>query len=200
LCGANCLKPFSPPDRWHDADGDGTFNPDPDTNPDEYYDPQVTGYAAPGDIGTRVRIKGGTGDSSGFLQSHYYPVSFPPVNKGNPLSGSNEYRAWISDCVDYTMVIEEGDILQTEPGFMEGPTRHGIRELISRDPMARWDEASGTVVNSAYGRSPRIVLLALFDPSVGALRSGNGRNHLTVSKVAAMFVERLARHRIRALS
>jgi hypothetical protein len=189
LCGANCLKPFSPPDRWHDADGDGTFNPDPDTNPDEYYDPDLTGYAAPGDVGARVTIKGGSGDNSSFLNSHYYPVRFPPVNKGNPISGADEYRAWLGDCVDYSMIVEVGDILETQPGFMNGPTRHGVRELISLDPMARWDVASGTVVNSAYGRSPRVVLMALFDPSIGPILSGNGRNHLTVSKVTAMFIE-----------
>jgi Flp pilus assembly protein TadG len=188
LCGANCLKPFTPPDRWYDANGDGIYNPDPETNPDEFYDPAITGYNAATDNGTLITIKGGDGDDNGFLNSHYFPVRYPPVNKGNPVSGANAYREWISDCFDETLVIEPGDVLETQPGFMNGPTRQGITNLINEDPDAFWDAGSGSVVSS-WGRSPRVVLLPIFDPAIGPQLSGNGRNHLVVVKVAALFVE-----------
>ncbi len=73
ICGASCLKPWCPPDRWYDADGDGEFDPYEEddgkgkgkgkgkggggaSEPD-FYDPVLTGYKAPDDVGVQIQIK-----------------------------------------------------------------------------------------------------------------------------------------------
>jgi len=43
---------------------------------------------------------------------------------------------------------------------------HGMEDLISLDPGARWDSATKTIVNSAFAESPRIGLVPFFDPTL----------------------------------
>ncbi len=191
ICGAGCIKPWSPPDRWFDADGDGTYNPDSLTNPGEYYDPVTTGYNAPADVGFQITLHLANGNNDGFGQSWYYSVNYPPINKGNPMTGGNVYRDWITGCVDPTIMVEPGDTLRIEPGMMVGPTRQGVAELIALDPNAQWDAASGTVINSAYPTSPRIIKACLFDPNVGVVHPTGGPGHVVVIKILALFIEQL---------
>ncbi|MFH1277906.1 MAG: pilus assembly protein TadG-related protein [Candidatus Eisenbacteria bacterium] len=189
-CGSNCLRPWVPPDRWFDADGDGTFNPDSVSNPDEYYDPVATGYVAPADLGAQVVLKLANGNQDGFGTDWYYAVDFPPVNKGNPETGANVYRDWIMGCRDDDIIVEPGDLLKCEPGNMVGPTRQGLAVLMAQDPGASWDAAGGEVVGSAFPTSPRIIKACLFDPSVGRIDNPYGGGKvIQVIKVIAFFVE-----------
>jgi len=186
ISGARCLRPWCPPDRWFDADGDGSFNPGP-SNPDEFYDPDLTGYNAPADIGTPIvfKLNKASGD---FGSEWYYAVNFPPTNKGTPVTGADQYRTWISQCADDDFTIAPGDSLQIEPGNMTGPTSQGVAALIALDPGATWDSETNDVVNSAYPVSPRITKAALFDPVSGKFKTG-GRDQVKVIKIIAFFVE-----------
>jgi hypothetical protein len=59
---------------------------------------------------------------------------------------------------------------------MEGPTIHGIEELIARDPNATWNETTKRVENSAYPKqSPRVFPIPLYDPEVYDSGKRNGR-------------------------
>ena len=180
VCTTQCLKPWSVPDRWDDANANQLFDPG------ETYDPDVTGYRAPGDIGLSIVLKVGNPQQS-IAPGVFYPVRYPPIGYPgeNPLSGADWYRTWISECEPY--LVGPGDELRTETGNMVGPTRQGVDDLIAKDPGARWSAADNTVVNSAYGLSPRIILVPFFDPTRPPT-SGNSSVH--VMRVGAFFIER----------
>jgi hypothetical protein len=180
VCAAPCLRPWAIPDRWQDANANGVYDDG------ELYDPDITGYKAPADIGTSIVLKSGNPQQA-IEPGIFYPVNYPPLNRypdQDPLTGGDWYRQWIYDCSPYT--IELGDQLQLEPGNMVGPTMQGIEDLIAQDPGAQWDSAEQKIVNSAYGRSPRIGLVPLFDPR---LPPTSGRNYVTISKIGAFFIE-----------
>jgi hypothetical protein len=63
-----------------------------------------------------------------------------------------------------------------------------MRDLIAQDPDAEWDDATQRVINSNFAVSPRIVLVALFDPR---LPLAADRNVVQVIRVAAFFMERM---------
>ena len=83
-------------------------------------------------------------------------------------------------------MISVGDWLQIEPGNMRGPTKQGVNDLIAQDPGAFWSNATQTVEGSAYGTSPRVIKIALFDPLA---TPASGRNHVVISKLGAFFLE-----------
>ncbi|MBI3873216.1 MAG: hypothetical protein HY304_09095 [candidate division Zixibacteria bacterium] len=182
VCGGKCLEPWAPPDRWADANGNGKYDAG------EYYDPVATGYTD-ADLGTEITFILGNGDSAGFGEFDYYSVDFPPVNKGNPISGAKRYEDWMClPCLDNSFVVEPGDYLRVEPGKQKGPNAKGLKCIMDSDPGAQWDAASGTVINSAYPKSPRIVKCALFDPSIG-LQSYGGGKEVTIRKIMVVFIE-----------
>jgi Flp pilus assembly protein TadG len=178
----DCLRPWAPPDRWDDADGDGAYDAG------EFYDPEITGYKVPADVGAQVVLKLGNGNNDAFGTDWYYAVNFPPINKGNPVSGASQYRSWIQGCVDRTILVEIGDTLRCEPGNMVGPTKAGFDYVISLDPGAHWDSATNQVVGSAFPVSPRIIKAALFNPAVGRISVGGGKC-VVVVKLFAFFLE-----------
>jgi Flp pilus assembly protein TadG len=183
ISGTSCLRPFCPPDRWDDADGDSAWDPG------EFYDPYITGYMAPRDVGVQVRLK--LRNSNKWpLEEWYYAVDFPPLNDGDPITGADQYREWIIGCADPTIEVNLGDKLQLEPGNMKGPTNQGLDALIALDPNAQWDPATNTVINSAYALSPRIIKAAAFDPTVGVEDDEAGRKYVTVTKLMALFIDR----------
>jgi Flp pilus assembly protein TadG len=182
VCGGRCLKPWSIPDRWDDANNNGAYDEG------EYYDPIATGYQVPVDVGADIVLKVGNPQEA-IEPGVFFPVNFPPLNYESgedPLEGANWYETWIAECTPY--LVNVGDQLQIEPGNMVGPTRHGMEELIAQDPGAYWDPASKTVKGSAYGLSPRIGLIPFFDPT---LPPGTGRHSgvVTVVKLGAFFIE-----------
>jgi len=177
-CGARCIKPWAIPDRWeeHSVPPNTTFDP----ADGDFYDPLATGYKAPGDVGLRVTLKQGQPNGTG-VPGQYYPVDLPPINKGTPLTGADNYRDWIATCCPF--LITPGDTLQLEPGMKQGPTIQGVRDLIALDQNAYWD---GTKVVSDQGQSPRIVLVPFYDPNYAP---ESGRNNVIVSKIGAFFIE-----------
>lgn len=211
ICGTNCLRPFCPPDRWADADSDGVYDPEepytdsdgdgehdpgePFTdvngdsvwNPAEFYDPEITGYRAPDDIGTQVMLKL-LNSNKDFQAGWYYAVRFPPINSGEPWNpGAADYQMWIVGDTCEPYIISIGDSLAFEPGGMIGPTDHGLEDLIAKDPLAEWDAGTGTVINSAFPSSPRIVKVAAFSPIAGV---GVGPpRHVVVAKIMVLFVD-----------
>jgi len=180
VCNSNCLRPWAIPDRWDDANDNGLYDEG------EIYDPEGTGYVAPIDVGTTVVLKTGN-PAKAISPGIFYPINFPPLDNEegmNPLTGGDWYREWISGCEPYLVGI--GDRLQLEPGNMVGPTTQGMEDLIAQDPSASWDDVNKTIVNSAFGMSPRIGLVPFFDPT---LPPASGRNWVTVTKLGAFFIE-----------
>jgi hypothetical protein len=188
VCGANCPKPWAPPDRWYDANKNNKYDPNNTTNKSEYYDPELTGYRLPDDFGVKITIKIRSASQS-MLPSYYYAVDYPPIGKGSPAEGANRYRDWIGGCPDPSFVVEPGDMLQIEPGSMSGPTKQGLDVLFALDPKARWDAVNKKVVDSAYLRSPRIITIPLMDPSIGVAAAGPGRKKVVVAKLLSFFIE-----------
>jgi hypothetical protein len=179
VCGARCVRPWAIPDRWDDANDNGEYDEG------EYYHPEGTGYVADLDVGAQITLKVGNPQQA-IEPGIFYPINFPPLDSdmGNPLTGGDWYREWISECAPF--LVQIGDRLQLEPGNMVGPTRQGMDALIAQDPSAYWDSTFETVSGSAYALSPRIGLVPLFDPT---LPPESGRNWVTVTKIGAFFIE-----------
>jgi len=187
-CGGECFKPWSIADRWHEKNGNGTFDPGVDLYiPDGQIGPSgepPSGYSYPADNGLQVTLKVGSPSatiSSGF----FYAVDFPPLNRGTPVTGGNTYNDNIATCGPGSFVAID-DQLQVEPGNMVGPTKKGAEDLIALDLNAVWDSTCNCV-NSPLGiSSPRMIRIGFFDPRVPVV---SGRNYVTVIKVGGFFIE-----------
>jgi hypothetical protein len=181
VTGTDCLKPWCFPDQWDDADNDSSYDAG------EFYDPAITGYKVPDDIGRQVVLKLINSQSSPKL-GWFYAVDFGPINGDDPtITGGDAYREWIGECEPY--MVTAGDMLQIEPGNMVGPTGQGIADLIALDPYAEWEPTTGTIINSDYPTSPRVIKVAVFDPTVGVQSDVNGRDYVIVVKLLAAFLE-----------
>jgi hypothetical protein len=117
------------------------------------------------------------------------------------------YNFAITSCVGGGAGI--GDTIPIETGNMTGATGHGVYQhvgqdplaLVERDPNARWDPNTRTIVNSCagtgtpcadgivHGDSPRIVPVPLFDVDsyLAANPSGSG-GAVTVTNIFGFFV------------
>ena len=180
VCESQCVKPWAVPDRWGDTNGNNRVDAG------EPYDPITTGYQAPGDIGSTIVLKVGNPQSA-IAPGQFFPIDLPPLNCGcgvNPQSGGADYRWNISNCNPY--FVGEGDQLQVEPGNMVGPTKQGVQELVDQDPGAYWNSSTRGIEGSAFGRSPRIILVPFFDPLTPPT---SGRNYVTITKIGAFFIE-----------
>ena len=215
VCATYNLRPWCPPDRWDDRDNDGVYDVtewddkdkdgvcdkgewddvDKDKKIDsaEFYDPWITGYRYPKDIGTQIVLKAGKNKVKNWpLESWYYAVDYPPINKGDPISGAgadSAYRNCIINGSGYEWLIEVDDKLQIEPGMKTGPTKQGLTALINSDLTAEWDPATEKVINSAFAVSPRIIKACLFDPTVSVQTDAKGRPYVTIAKIMVLFIE-----------
>ncbi len=182
VCASNCVKPWAIPDRWDDVNANNALDVG------ETYDPDITGYAAPGDVGASITLK--VGDPQGTIApGQFFPIDLPPLDCEcgiDPQSGADQYRWNIGNCNPFT--VEPGDRLQVKPGNMVGPTRQGMQLLIDSDPGAYWSSGDQTVAGSAFGLSPRIVLVPFFDPTSPP---ESGRNWVEVVKIGAFFLEEI---------
>ncbi|MDZ7338025.1 MAG: pilus assembly protein TadG-related protein [candidate division KSB1 bacterium] len=133
---------------------------------------------APGD---EVVLKAGP---QGEVPSWRYPVCFPPLNKGTPITGAAAYQEAILNGSQVS--IEIGDQLLVETGDMVGPTRQAVEQLLAMDPDA-WLSESGIQGSRFPGdSSPRICKIALIDPN--ALPEP-GRGTVTVVRFGVFFIE-----------
>jgi hypothetical protein len=135
-------------------------------------------------LGEQVVLKSGQLGAPGTNPSYYYPVDFPPVNRGTPIPGAQTYWDNIINGSDGPIFI--GDELLVEPGNMIGPTRQAVTELIAMDPGAYW--AGDQVAGSAFAEfgSPRICKIAMFDID---FPPDSGRNSVIVISLGAFFLE-----------
>jgi len=177
-CGAMCIKPWAIPDRWHEQSvpPNTTFN----AADGDWYDPVLTGYIAPNDVGMQITLKMGQ-PSDATAPGQYNPIRLPPINKGTPIPGAQQYSDWIATCCPF--VVAPGDTCVTENGNMVGPTIQGVQALINQDPNAYWN---GSQVVSDKGISPRIALVPFYDPQQ---TPGSGKTQVFISKIGAFFIE-----------
>nr|MDP2478947.1 hypothetical protein [Candidatus Palauibacterales bacterium] len=179
----DCVLPIMLPDRWQD-NGGSPYAYDPGT---DLYDAATTGYTE-ADFGLQVTIR--AFQNPGFANpSWYYPFAQPGM------SGANDYRDGIigAKCGGpNSPAYSIGDIVNTEPGAMVGPTKQGFRDLINQDPTAVWDASGGdgtgcvTHGDGICSGSPRIRPLPLFDPREAP---DAGAKPLTIVNFAGLFVE-----------
>jgi len=134
-------------------------------------------------IGTPVLIKSGELGAEGTSSGFFYPVDYPPLNRGTPEVGAQVYEEKIVNGAGCDVYID--DILQVEPGNQIGPTAQGVRALIDMDPDAYWD--GNNVADSAFPgfSSPRIIKVPLYDNN---LAPDSGRNTVTVVGLGAFFL------------
>ena len=183
-----CVKPFMIPDKWientndkgqpdgpwttstsfDEFDNKGNLLPHPDV-----YIPAgttgYTGYTVANDVGTQLVLRAGTGDQPN--PSFYYSWKMP----GD--IGGNFYRDNIDTCNTAVISYDPNNayIMTQEPGDKSGPTLQGIQDLIAKDPNARWDATCRCVKGSAFGTSPRVFPIPLFNPQYYAEGKANGR-------------------------
>lgn len=143
-------------------------------------------------LGDQAILKAGELGAPGTSSGFFYPVNFPPLNRGTPISGASQYSDNIINGAKDPIFV--GDILVVEPGNMIGPTMQGIRSLIDMDPTAYWqsdnlyESNNGYVAGSAYEgfSSPRIVKICFYDPNYPP---DSGRNTVQVIRLGAFFLE-----------
>ena len=181
-----CVKPFAIPDRWYDVDSNrlarpdlddefsyidknGTRDPTPDQYNGDMNSDSYTGYkctfANCSDRGMRITLK--ANNETKMNPSFYYPWDM----QGQDM-GADDYRWNIGHC--NVQVMGFGEIFDTKPGNMVGPTSQGMDDLIARDPTAYWNESTNEPV-SQMKPSPRVVAIPLFDPVYYAEGKQTGR-------------------------
>ena len=216
---SECLKPWAIPDKW--AEGDGTpwdvtddfTRYDKDGNvitspaPDSYVAPTKTitgtGFTVKDDYGRELTLKHGNPQDA-INPGWFFPVIVDPTcessgtekNCGGGKSGAGGccYEKAISGCAPITWAI--GDEIETEPGNMVGPTDHGMKDLVAKDPNAKWDPETKTVIDSCvddgtcpgFTQSPRIVPVPLFDPDDYQSGKTQGRTTVKITNILGFFV------------
>jgi len=201
-----CVKPFMIPDRWVENSDDkgkptGTWTPsstfdafdnhgNPLANPDKYNNVTQTGYSGytvARDLGMALTLRAGTGGN--IVPSFYYSWKMP----GD--TGGDFYRENIANC--NTSVIKYGDPIIQEPGDMMGPTIQGIEALIAKDPNARWDTSCNCVKDSAFGTSPRVFPIPMYDPWLYSQAKQGGRSaEYQVANFLGFFADHVSSNQI----
>lgn len=190
--------------RYGDSPGDSYL---PYSGP--HGSPNETGYGSgwrdgftpyAGDYGRQIKIK--VTDPNDLQQPEpgiFLPWRLPPDpnqkacttgGSGGNTAGAATYRRNICSCNLNKIVL--GADYDLQPGNMVGPTWQGVNELVNEDPNARWDAATNTVKGSKYSSwmdSPRVVRLALFDPSQ---ITKSGKQTIRFNNYALMFIEQQA--------
>jgi hypothetical protein len=192
---ATCVMPFTIPDKWQENttapwdpinDEFDLYDPggNPLATPDVYIPPgqgsPTTGYNATTDKGVQMILKANNQNKT--APSFYNPWRLPGSN------GASDYEQNIHVC--NTNVIPNGHLMTPQNGNMVGPTAQGIQTLISLDPGAQWDTTCNCVTGSAFGKSPRVALIPLYDPYLYEVGKHNGSNaDIWVSNFLGIFVE-----------
>src|SRR5262245_34194326 len=119
-------------ENYQDNNGNGQYD-------EEFYHPNLTGYGPDpvpgnylspgGDLGLEMVLHFDNG-GAGPVPGQYQSIRLPPINKGTPITGADEYRENIANC--NPVAIERGDWLEVETGGKVGPTNQGMLDLISK--------------------------------------------------------------------
>lgn len=137
-------------------------------------------------VGEPVVLKAGSLGAPSTNPSFFYAIDYPPVNKGTPNTGANNYRQAVE--TNYPGTVTINDVIQVEPGNMTGPTKQGVDYVMAQDPGAFWDDQTGTVLGSNYPgySSPRIIKIPFYDPNDPP---STGRKTITVTGLGSFFLE-----------
>lgn len=110
---------------------------------------------------------------------------------GGGETGAAAYRRNICSCNN--SLVELGEPYDIQTGNMVGPTFQGMQDLIDQDPNAWWDPSAnngrGAIRDSDYGdglTSPRVVRVAMFDPSQ---ITSSGMQSIEFNNMAYVFIE-----------
>jgi hypothetical protein len=190
---------WGPEEAWE-------FNPD--GGGDEYvpYDPTASSSTQTG-FGSDLR--NGNGD-------YGLPMLIKPQT-GNPATGGiarTGMMFWLMDLAPKentrdeiglctSMAVGEEAPIDVEPGSKTGQVTQGVGDLIALDPDATWDPVSNTVVGSQpppessispedwdWTQSPRVITVALFDPTF--IKDGDnpgGGSSVVITNFARVFLE-----------
>ena len=127
-----------------------------------------------------LTIRAGTGNN--IMPSFYFSLAIGGI------TGGSEYRWNIENC--NTTMMHWGEPLVQEPGNMVGPTVQGAWALYNQDPNAYWDTSSKSVRGSAFGHSPRVFPIPLYDPAFYDSGKQQGRTaDLKVANWIGFFLE-----------
>jgi Flp pilus assembly protein TadG len=191
-----CVKPFTIPDKWIEK-GTGPWDPSDTFDDGDVYiglkpspDPNTnyTGYNADRDRGLEIVLK--ADNNSKITASFYNPWDLPGS------TGASDYRANIAGC--NTAVVPIGDSMTPEPGNMVGPTKQGTDDLVAKDPGAVWNTTCNCVQGSAFGTSPRVVIIPVYDPVVFANGAQHGRNiDLKIANYIGFFIEEMTGNEVK---
>jgi len=175
---------YDPGDSYDDANGNGQYDA-------EAYHPLLTGYipdpypgntlSPSGDSGLQLVLKQASPGQASTNQA--FALDLPATNRGTPRSGASAYREALENCLH--LEGAPGDWLQVETGNMKGPTITGVLTIVAKDPAARFDPATMTIVgsNAPDGMSARIIIVPLTDPRILA------KGRLRATKLVAFFLE-----------
>ena len=171
-----CAKPMAIPDRWEERSVPPNTTFDPGT---DVYDPVLTGYGS-AHAGEQLSIHFAAPNMP-VSPGSYTPVDFPPLNRGNPLTGEDPYRLWLMTCSPF--LLFSGDSLIIENAPVSDSTLSAFVSFITQDPTAYWDGAN---VISPFPVSPRVVTLLAYDPNYPPR---SGRSNVILAKLLSVFVE-----------
>ncbi len=215
---SDCLKPWIIPDKWAEQypvakpwDLNDTFETGsqqgqtwtPYNPPDVYTPPSSngtgTGFTVANDLGMMVTLKAG-GPQSSISPGVYFPVRLPTYTGGS--TGGSDYEANIADCNG--VAVQINSFLESENGNMVGPTAHGVEALIAKDPNARWDPATKSVVNSCATAnpscgtsSPRVVAVPVFDTALYESTKRQGIPVFKVVNILGFFLDQMQGNDVR---
>ncbi len=172
VSGSYCFVPYTLPDWFNDVNGDSVFQPGIDR-----YTPLGTGYDGSRDVGLRMTVRYRDFESGSHL-GRVFGVFFEDGGKGDGLPdlefpcGSGEQMIYVE------MILR----LENRP---DGILALKANNRIAKDPGARWDATSLSVVNSRFPdySSPRIVKIPVCDPRTQL-------NRCMVRKLMSVFIER----------
>lgn len=193
-----CVKPWAIPYPWLDDIAYGEGQGSDRGQPNGTYDGEGTynGVPLPGETvyetcidnvnriglcpGRQLTVKIGTPNDntspSGQQSAGQFFIIQGNLGGENWYTGGREYRDYIeSGC----FALEMDKPLDLMTGDKVGPTMLAVRDLLDGDRGARWDDTLGRPTGGAGGydsdntwtSSPRVVRVAIYDPSVPMLGS-----------------------------
>ena len=124
------------------------------------------------------------GGANTLAPGNYQALDFPQCDEGACAgmgqTGANTFRCLLEH--GYGCCVRIGQVIQTEPGNMNGPTNQGLN--------ARWasdtDRRSNICYQDYVGNGARVVNVPIITPI------GNGRTQVTVTGLAAFFLTKQA--------
>ena len=125
-------------------------------------------------------LKSAAGGSGTIAPGNYQALDFPECDEG-ACAGMSETGASTFRCLlanGYGCCVRIGQVIQTEPGNMSGPTNQGLNQRWAADT----DRRSSICYQDYIGNGARVVNVPIITPI------GNGRTQVTVTGLAAFFL------------